>query len=322
MPRVARLLMFSLVVAFLLACVAALRGDLAQLSLAPLRHSWDLVVLAAVLSLGNYAFRVVRWRAYLIRLGHWLPAGFTALTYLSGFAFTLSPGKMGEMARARYYAEAGIPVADIAGAFFVERLMDCVAMVVLAAAILTAVPHYSVIIWVTLAAVGSVLFMLAVYPWSALHRRLDQPAQPGMRAPTGVGRFLRAVVRALSASRNLLRLEVLISGLCLSLIAWGLEGIGLFVIGGLFQTVQLDIPVAVGIYAVAVMAGAVSFLPGGLGTTEAVMTALLVAQGYQLPEAILITVACRLVTLWLAVGIGWVSVLILRQRNLTAALPW
>ena len=317
MQRIARLLVFALVAAFLLTCVAVLRGDLAQVSLAPLRHSWDLVVLAAALSLGNYALRIVRWRGYLVRLGHWLPAGFTVLTYLSGFAFTLSPGKMGEMARARYYAEAGIPVADIAGAFFVERLMDCVAMIVLAAAILTAVPDYRGVIWVTLVAVGSLLFVLAVYPWNTLHRRLGQPAQG-----TASGRFLHGLVRALSASRNLLRLEVLIGGLCLSLLAWGLEGIGLYVTGGLFQTARPDVAVAIGIYAVAVIVGAVSFLPGGLGTTEAVMTALLVTQGYQLPEAILITVVCRLVTLWLAVGIGWLSVLILRQRNLAAAVPW
>lgn len=318
MLRAPRLLTLGIVSVFLLICIVALRGDLAQVSLAPLRHSWDLLVVAAALSLGNYALRIVRWRAYLARLGHWLPPGFAALTYLSGFAFTLSPGKMGEMARARYYSEAGIPVADVAGAFFMERLMDVVAMILLAAAILTAVPRYRELIWAILSITALLLLVLAAYPWGALQQRLASPNDTTSK-PT---RVIRGVVRALSASRNLLRLEVLLGGLALSLIAWGLEGLGLYVIGGLFQSVQMDIPLAAGIYAVAVLVGAVSFLPGGLGTTEAVMTALLVAQGYRLPEAILMTVVCRLVTLWLAIGIGWLSVLILRQRTLTAVTPW
>ena len=64
--------------------------------------------------------------------GWTLPFGFTALTYIAGFAFTVSPGKVGEMARARYYSRLGISLPDVAGAFFVERLMDVMAMLVLA----------------------------------------------------------------------------------------------------------------------------------------------------------------------------------------------
>lgn len=64
-----------------------------------------------------------------------------------------------------------------------------------------------------------------------------------------------------------------------------------------------------------VLLGGISLLPGGLGSTEAVMTALLAAQGYPLSQAIVITLTCRLVTLWLAVALGWGAVLSLRQRT-------
>jgi uncharacterized protein (TIRG00374 family) len=85
---------------------------------------------------------------------------------------------------------------------------------------------------------------------------------------------------------------------------------------------HLDLTAAVGIYAVAVLVGAVSFLPGGLGSTEAVMTTLLVARGFSVGDSIFMTLACRLLTLWLAVVLGWVAVWLLRQRSLTPAVSW
>jgi uncharacterized membrane protein YbhN (UPF0104 family) len=71
-----------------------------------------------------------------------------------------------------------------------------------------------------------------------------------------------------------------------------------------------------------VLIGGLSFLPGGLGSTEAVMTTLLGKMGYALGDALLITLSCRLVTLWLAVILGWLAVLILRQRAPAVISSW
>ena len=80
--------------------------------------------------------------------------------------------------------------------------------------------------------------------------------------------------------------------------------------------------VVFGVYAVAVLVGALSFLPGGLGSTEAVMTALLVTQGFTVGDALLVTILCRIVTLWLAVCIGWVAVFALRHRTAPVVATW
>jgi uncharacterized protein (TIRG00374 family) len=78
---------------------------------------------------------------------------------------------------------------------------------------------------------------------------------------------------------------------------------------------QLSWSGAASAYAVAIIAGALSFLPGGLGSTEAVMAALLMAHGFSAPLAILLTLICRLLTLWLAVVIGWACVWLLRRET-------
>jgi len=303
------LLNYGLIAGFALWCVVSFHRDLSKIDMAPLVAGWPLVAGVAMLSLLNYALRVVRWRVYLARLGHVLTWRFTALTFMSGFAFTLSPGKLGEMVRVRYYQPLGIPASSITAAFFIERLLDLLAMILLAVVVLAELQAYKQALWVAVALVVGLLAVLAGVPWPRVAQALAG------RPPTQ-GRLImavRSVVSMLSHARQFLTPGLLIVGLLLGLVAWGLEAVGLKILGDVISPVPLSLPSAVGIYAIAIIVGALSFLPGGLGSTEAVMGALLVAHGYEAPQAILLTLVCRLLTLWLAVLIGWVCVWVLRH---------
>lgn len=318
MQPISRYLFSGLVAAFAVACLYEMRGDLAHISIAPLLRSWDLIVLAAVCSLLNYGFRIFRWQSYLARLGRRLPLGFIGLTYVAGFAFTVSPGKVGEMARARYYSRLGVSLSDVAGAFFVERLMDVMAMLVLAALMATAAPRYPVAMWSAGIMVVAVLVCLSWTPWDAIARWFEAAHS----FPRVVARLGAGATRALGAARTLLSPSALLCGFLLGLAAWGLEGVGFFVLGSMFPDAHLTLMLGAGIYAVAVLVGAISFLPGGLGSTEAVMAALLTAQGFTVADALLVTIVCRIVTLWLAVLIGWAAVFVLRNRLEPAVSSW
>ncbi len=310
---------FPVLVAVLAAaCLYGVRADIALISFAPLLRAWDLVTLAVVCSLLNYALRVVRWQRYLARLGCSLPLGFVALTYVAGFAFTVSPGKVGEITRARYYSRFGVSLADVAGAFFVERLLDVMAMLALAALIAMTAPRYYPAMWGAAFLIALLLVLLTVLPWSRLAGSLEARAHlPRMIRRLGVGS-----AKALAAARVLLSPGILLLGFALGLIGWGLEGAGLYAMGSMFPAIHLTAAAGIGTYAVAVLVGALSFLPGGLGSTEAVMTALLTAKGYAVGEALLLTIACRIVTLWLGVLLGWVAVFALRQRAAPSVSSW
>jgi uncharacterized protein (TIRG00374 family) len=318
MRQIARFTPHVLVVVFAAWCAYALRGDLAQVSLTPVLRAWDLIALAAVFSLINYVLRIIRWRSYLGRLGHPLGFRFAALTFVAGFAYTLSPGKVGEMVRARYYQPLGVPLAKTAAAFFAERLLDLVAMVVLAALLFAGSPEYRGAILGAAALVVGALVVFALVPWNRVTARLG--TIHGI--PAILRKALTGVTSALASTRPLLRPAPLVFGFAIGLVAWGLEGVGLNVLAGMLPGVHLDIPTAVGVYAVAVLVGGLSFLPGGLGSTEAVMTALLVTHGFTVGDAILLTLTCRLVTLWLAVCLGWIAVLVLPKRAFAMASPW
>jgi uncharacterized protein (TIRG00374 family) len=317
MPSISRYLFPALVAVFAAVCLYGVSGDLAMISLTPVVRSWNLVMLAALCSLLNYACRIARWQRYLAKLGHPLPVGFTAMTYLAGFAFTVSPGKVGEMARARYYSGVGLSLADTAGAFFIERLMDVMAMMILAAMIVATMPGYHVAMWSAGALVAVVLITLALLPWNRIASGLAERA--GL--PHAIVKFGVGISEALAAARSLLSPGALLLGFALGLVAWGLEGIGLVALGSMIPAAGLPLATGVGIYAIAVLVGAVSFLPGGLGSTEAALTALLTTQGYAVGDALLVTIVCRVVTLWLAVLIGWLAVAVLRHRE-TPVSSW
>jgi uncharacterized protein (TIRG00374 family) len=316
--RIRRFAPYCLILGFAAWCALSLRNDLRHIPVASLMRSWDLFLLAALLSLLNYVLRIVRWRAYLTQLGHPLPRRFAALTYIAGFAYTLSPGKVGEMARARYYLPLRVPLSDVAAAFFTERLLDTVCVVVLASLLLTAWASYQGPVIAVTAIALLALASFVVLPWSAIAHSLNKWG----RLPHILQRGLQGLVATLSSVRPLLRPRPLIMGVTLGLAAWALEGLGLDLLGSMVPAVHLGAMKAIGIYGVALLIGALSFLPGGLGSTEAVMTTLLAANGYAIAEAVLVTLACRLVTLWFAVCLGWLAVLVLRQRQVAMALPW
>ena len=93
------------------------------------------------------------------------------------------------------------------------------------------------------------------------------------------------------------------SWLSLTIVAWAAQGVAAWL---LCHWVGIDVSpaLACGIYAVAMVGGALSLLPAGLGGTEAIFTGLLVLHGAPWADAALATVLVRILTLWLAVGLG------------------
>lgn len=261
MFRFSRLLMAGVVTAFAVWCALSLRTDLIQLSFSSLWRSWHLLLLAITLTFFSYALRMTRWRWYLMRMGHSVPRGFSALAYVAGFAFTLSPGNVGELVRARYYTAIGIPLRDVIAAFWSERLMDLLALLLLALLALKDSPPYRAVIW----AAAVVIAMVASLVLRVPSRRIADFVKSYPQAPTRLAHTATHALAYLEAARAPLSPWSVIVGLLFGLAAWGLEGLGLGVLRSIFWPIHVDASTTVGIYAVAVFVAALSFLPGGVG---------------------------------------------------------
>lgn len=259
------------------------------------------IALVLALSLVNYAIRYWRWHWYLHTLGFPIPIRRGLQYYLAGFSFTTTPGKVGEAVRSVYLKDHNVPYVESLSVFFAERFSDLMAMVFLSCLALWQFPQYQSLVGVALLAIALLLILIqrdSAMAW--LRGVLTPPTRRRLRET------VEGVFSLLASSATLLKSRALFLGLLMSLVAWGAEGVAFYYILAALD-IQVSFWSAIGIYSIAVLIGALSFLPGGLGSTEAVMILLLVLAGAGNAEAITATLICRVATLWFAVLIGGVS---------------
>ena len=260
-------------------------GQQVGAAMARLPTGWWLGV--AGLSCLNYGVRFLRWQGLLLALGHRLPWRRSLVIYLAGFALTLTPGKAGETVRSLYLRPLGVDFGHSVAAFVVERLFDLLAVASLASLAALALGTQGPWVWTAALACLAVALLLRSrwLPW--LTSRWG-----GQRLAAGVG-----------AMATLLRGRTPWRALPLSMLARAAQGLALY---GVVQALGPGPGAAplVGIYCLAILAGALSFLPGGLGVTEAALALLLGGVGLEPAQAVTAALVTRGLTLWLAVAMG------------------
>jgi uncharacterized protein (TIRG00374 family) len=254
------------------------------------------VAVALALSLVNYGLRFVRWQMYLKTLGHAVPWRPSLQIYLAGFALTTTPGKAGEAFRGVLLKRRGVPYTDSLAAFFTERLSDLIAIVLLTLFGLTLYPEARPLILLGAGVAIAFLILLSRPDWmDFVVRHIPRSRR--------FGKWITHALEFLRQSARCNRPVILALGTGLSVLGWAAEAFAFFLILH-WMGLGIGFPFAAFVFAIAMLAGALSFTPGGLGSTEGVMVALLVWHGLGLPEAVAATMLIRATTLWFAVFIG------------------
>jgi len=255
------------------------------------------VLIALALSLVNYSLRFARWQLYLSALGHSMPTVPSGLIYIAGFALTTTPAKAGEMLRGVFLKVRGMPYTQSTAAFLSERLSDLVAIVLLSLIGILLYPQGSISLMVGVMGIGIAMLLLSRKNWLiGLTEKMNQRTGRTARV---IHKLLLLLVEACCCHTP----RLLLSATVLSLVAWSAEAYAFHLILHWMGS-EVSIPFAFSVYALAMLAGAVSFLPGGMGGAEAVMVGLLIWAGMPEAQAVAATVIIRLATLWFAVALG------------------
>ncbi len=273
---------------------------------------WHLAPAVLGLSLTGYLVRVAKWELYLSRLHVRVPLGLSALCYVAGMVMSITPGKLGELLRSFLLREArGVPVATTAPILVAERLTDVLALVLLAAVGVAASGHG---VGLLIAGVALVVVVVGLLAWPAAWRLAVAITA---RLPV-VGRLAPRLHEARRATARLIEPRTMLAATSLSVIAWGGEGLGTWLVLSAFPGVEVSLSVAVCVFALSTLAGALSMLPGGLGAAEASMVALITvvfAVTSDEQTATAATLLIRFATLWFGVGLGACALGLLRARH-------
>jgi len=301
--KLVKSIMFSMAIGFIVYLILLFFSDFKLLKKSIENIDLTYIAYALILALGNYLIRFLRWQYYLKELNLDIPWIQSLSIFMSGLIMSVTPGKLGELLKSlllRRYN--GTPVAASAPVVIFERVTDVIGLLVLMAAGLLQF-QFGLGVYVT--CVFLIMIFVAVLRTPSLITGLRYRFR--YMSPKA-DKFFVSLMELHENAGVLLKLNSLLIASIFGIAAWFCECYGFYLIlKGL--GVPVHIYFATFLYAFATLAGALSFLPGGLGVTEASLTGWLVYSGVPGFKASAATIVIRFCTLWFAVLVGLLVIL-------------
>ena len=271
-------------------------------------YPWWVFGVALLASATNYMLRFAKWECALgwlevRRDAPGLTRGRSLMIYLAGLSMSVTPGKVGEVLRSVLLKSSdGVAFSRTAPIVVADRLTDLVALVLLSLAGVAQFPEYLPIVGVTAALV--VVGVVVLGSPTLLRRVLEL----GRIIPR-VGKYVDKAEGLVESTTTLLRIRYLLALSVLSVMGWGLECVGYWLIVDGFSDVDASLATCTFLWSAGTLVGALSFLPGGLGATETglVMATERLVQGVTQPIALAATLLGRVATLWFGELVGGVA---------------
>ena len=271
-----------------------------------LMRLWPHVLIGLFLVSLGYCMRYIRWRMFMHGLREQLPIVRDARIWIASFAFTVTPAKSGEVLRAVLLKkEFGVPILSSLMALMVERISDGISVLLLLLIYMPLLMGWDLSFLLT----GSLFIVVVLLLWLFLQqqKRINQLFRwiesmlPSQFAAAGSNGFM--------ALRSLLQFKLLFVSTAIGTISWSLEGISLWILLRGLGVTKISLGGAAIAHTSAGLLGALTLMPGGLGSTEAGTIGLLGSQGLALDLATPATLLIRLMTLWFATALGVICLL-------------
>jgi len=241
--------------------------------------------------------RSFRWYLMIRELGikiSWKPI---IPIYFSGLAFGLSPGRLGEVAKSIYLKRlVDAPIQKTAPTIIVERLLDVIAVLVISLSVFLLIGEKHVMIIVSFFILLICLFLIykKIYLVKILNKTQHIPF---------LGKFSNNLIVSIDTIFVLLKPKIFVKMLILSVISWLIESLVVYFVLKAFD-INLSIIHSAFIYVTSSLVGAASFLPGGIGTTEGGLIALLLLENIPIQESLGPVIIIRSITLWALIIFG------------------
>jgi uncharacterized protein (TIRG00374 family) len=313
-----RKILYSLLFALLVYIGLALYGDWNDLTAALQAFPWLWLVPVMGLTLVNYVGRGLRWYWYLRLLGSPISLWDSTRVFGVGMLMVMTPGKAGEFLKPLMVRNvAHTPFSVTAPVILAERMLDGMAMLILAAGGLFAFPNTTARVVAALVLVSFLLFMIVVQ------------VRPLALWFIGVGEHLPVVKKFAAhfhsfyeSARRVFGFRNLLIAITVGAICWAAEGVAYYIVlVGFGAAPGLDtLGIAIFIFCISTVVGAAFAMPGGLGGVEGSLVALSVQiLGMPVAQATAAALLIRFCTLWFGVLLGVISFLLWPQLLAGAA---
>lgn len=301
-----------LIIAGLLWSSLAVFSDVDQIVSSVRSISVERMLVVLGLSGMNYWIRLIRFNWLTGRVAvKKIKKDLNSVIFFSGLSMNLTPARVGELVKAYFQQQLfGESFARMAPVVFIERLTDALAMLLMMS--------FGVLAFQLGRGIFVILVGVVAIIVTLLHHRESGKRIVGLiECFPGGKKMVMPAKRALAVSYRLTDWRPLTLSTGLGLMAWIIEAAGLWLLlGGVGVSLTLStLYLTLFTFSAAAAAGFISVIPAGLGVNELSTIGLLERlMGVPLAMAVVVTFAFRLVTLWLGILLGMVSLVYLERK--------
>jgi len=242
-----------------------------------------------------------RWNLLLKNSNVHVPIKDNLKIYMSGFALSITPGKVGELIKSQLLkTKFGIPREKTAPIVLVEQLYSIIGIIGVSILGIWYFEFGTQIILIAASLLGITLILISS------KRFFDKFLTLLSRI-----KFLSQYTLTLSNSYDVLRKStrgwIVVYASALSIAFWLIESVIAYFVLLSFGINHIEFLSVITTFTSSILLGVASFLPLGIGVVEGSLTGFFTIQGVDVSIALTLVIFIRIFTRWVAVAAGFVS---------------
>lgn len=271
------------------------------------KFNFALLPLILLFALLNFNLRFLRWEYLRRYLNVKVKIKDSAGIFFSNLIMLATPGAMGELYKSYLVKKiTNEPMSKTAPIIFTERLNDFIMLTILSLA--SAILLDQSLVVIIFAAV-----FFAVFVFILTNKTITLKILTILSRINFLHKYLEQINTAYTSFHKMLGVKSLAVTLLLSFISWMIECLSVYFV---FFALGINVEFiwTIFAYAFSILFGSLTALPAGLGVTDGSLIFLTSNLGYEQGTAVAATIFIRLATLWFAVLVGSITMLIFRRR--------
>lgn len=249
-----------------------------------------------------------RWVLLLKHSDIRIPASQNFFIFMSGYALSIIPGKVGELIKSQLLkTKFGVSRTKTVPIILLEQLYNLVGIVAISCIglgliIIFNIKFFEMSNYVIIGAAIVLIFLLILIKSKNAFERFF--------LKTSKFKFISKYNLSFDESYDIVRKslggKILIASTLLSALFWFVESIVVYLVLLAFDVDILQFTTIVATYTSSILLGVASFLPMGIGVVESSLAGFFALQGIDISLALTIVVFIRIFTRWIGVALGFI----------------
>ena len=242
-----------------------------------------------------------RWNLLLKNSNIHVPVKDNLKIYLSGFALSITPGKVGELIKSQLLKNKfGIPREKTAPIVLVEQLYNIIGIIGVSILGLWYFEFGAHIILIAASLLVIILILIS-------SKRLFEKFLTLLSRIKFLSQYTSTFSNSYDVLRKSTRGWVVVYASALSIAFWLIESVIAYFVLLSFGVNHIEFLSVITTYTSSIILGVASFLPLGIGVVEGSLAGFFTLQGVDVSVALTLVIFIRIFTRWIAVSVGFVS---------------